>query len=122
MTNNVAALQLDQGDAFYAPQPVQSVDEPAALVLRKVDLTGIARNNHLAAVAEASQKHEHLRHGGVLSLVENDDTVVECPAAHEREGNDLNHIIHHESLHLLKIHHVVKRIEQRPQIWIHLGL
>src|SRR3712207_7420020 len=37
-------------------------------VLGQVDLRCVARHDHLRVVAEASQEHQHLRRGRVLSL------------------------------------------------------
>ena len=41
---------------------------------------GIAGDDHLGIMPQAGQKHQHLRRRRVLSLVENDDAVIQRSA------------------------------------------
>ena len=62
------------------------------------------------------------RRGRVLGFVEDDDAVVQRPAAHEGERDHLDHVVDHEPLDLLEVHHVVQGIEQRAKVRVDLGL
>ena len=88
----------------------------------EVDLAGVAGDDHLRIVPEPCQKHQHLARGRVLGLVEDDDAVVERPPAHERQRDHLDHVVDHEPFDLLEVHHVVERVEQRPEVRVDLGL
>src|SRR5213075_3263454 len=56
----------------------------------------------------------------VLRLVEDDERVVERAPAHEGKRRDLDHALLHVSGQPVRIEHVVERVEERPQVRIHL--
>ena len=72
-------------------------------------------------MAHARQKHLHLRHGGVLPFVENDDGIVERPASHIRQGRNLDDVVVHVALDLLGLHHIVQSVDERSQVGVDLG-
>ena len=47
--------------------------------------------------------------------------LVKRPAAHVRQRDDLDDVVFHVALDLLRLHHVVEGVEQRPQVRIDLG-
>ncbi len=98
------------------------VDQPASGAFRQIDLAGIAGDDHFRIVAQTRKKHQHLCRRRVLCLVEDDHAVVERSPAHEGQRDHLDHVVDHEPLDLLEIHHVVQGVEQGPQIRVHLGL
>ena len=73
-------------------------------------------------MSEPREKHLHLRDGGVLCLVEDDEGIVERSAAHVGQRNHLHDVLLREPFHGLVVHHLAERVEQRPQIGIDLGL
>ena len=52
----------------------------------------------------------------VLAFVEDDDGLVQRPAAHEGQRDDLDNVVLHVALDLLRLHHVVEGVEERPQV------
>ena len=56
----------------------------------QIDLRDVAGDHRLRAEAETRQEHLHLLGGRVLRLVEDDERVVQRPAAHERDRRDLD--------------------------------
>ena len=54
--------------------------------------------------------------GRVLGLVEDDERVVQRPAAHEGDGRDLDQPAGHQLVGLLEVHHVVERVVERAQV------
>ena len=56
----------------------------------QVDLGDVAGHDDLGAEAEPGQEHLHLLGRGVLRLVQDDERVVERPAAHVRQRRDLD--------------------------------
>jgi phosphate starvation-inducible protein PhoH and related proteins len=81
--------------------------------ITQVDLAVVARDDHLRAVAHARQEHQHLRSRGVLGLVQDDHRIVERPAPHERQRDDLDQVVDHEPPDLVVVHHIMQRVEQR---------
>jgi hypothetical protein len=61
MPHNVGLVQTNHGDAPDAVQPHQRVGHAVVLRTGKINLAVIAGDDHLAVVAEARQKHQHLR-------------------------------------------------------------
>jgi hypothetical protein len=53
---------------------------------REIDLRDVAGDDRLRAEPEARQEHLHLLAGRVLRLVEDDERVVQRPAAHEAQS------------------------------------
>jgi hypothetical protein len=70
----------------------------------------------LGAEAEAREEHLHLLGGGVLRLVEDDEGVVERPAAHERERRHLDRPALDEIAGAVDVHQVMERVVEGPQV------
>ncbi len=75
-------------------------------------LRHVAGNDDLRAAAHAGQEHFHLRDGGVLGLVENDEGFVERPAAHVCQGNDFDQILFRVAADQIVVHHFVQGVQQ----------
>ena len=91
------------------------------MLRREVDLGHVAGDDRLRVEADARQEHLHLLGGGVLRLVEDDERVVERPAAHERQRRDLDRPALDQPLDALELEHVVQRVVERAQVGIDLG-
>ena len=72
--------------------------------------------------SHTGQKHLHLRDGGILRLVQDDERLVQRPASHVGQRNNLDRVLLHVLLDLLVVHHFVQRILQGTQIGIDLRL
>ena len=112
--------QFHHADAVDVLEDLDGLDHAAFLIGGQVHLGDVARDNHLRAVPEAGQHHQHLQARGVLGLVADDDGLVQGPAPHEGQGDDLDDIQLHELAHLGEVHHVFDRVEERPQVGIDL--
>src|SRR5690606_10327998 len=87
---------------------------------RQVDLGDVAGDDDLRAEAEPREEHLHLLGGGVLRLVQDDERVVQRPAAHVRQGRDLDGAGLHELGDGAGVEHVVQRVVERAQVRVDL--
>ena len=86
----------------------------------QVDLGDVAGDDDLGAEAEAGEEHLHLLGRGVLRLVEDDERVVERPAAQERQRGDLDGAGGEQLGDRLGVDHVVQRVVERAQVGVDL--
>src|SRR5262245_55259800 len=75
--NHVAAGEGDMGDIVDAFENGDCFKQPGILARRQIDLRRIAGDDHFATLAQPREKHFHLHRRGVLSLIENDQSVGE---------------------------------------------
>src|SRR5580704_7469530 len=122
VANNIAFVEIHEADAFHAAQNIHRVDQTAALAGGQVDLREIAGNNHLGIETLPREHHLHLLRRTVLGFVQNDETVVQSAAAHERNGCYFNDGTLEQLFHLLRLQHVVEGIVQRAEIGVHFFL
>ena len=122
VTDDVAVVEVHKRNAFDVVHDVHRLDQARRLADREIDLRHVAGDDGLRAEAEARQEHLHLLGGGVLRLVEDDERVVERPAAHERDRRDLDGAALDVSRHAIDVEHVVQRIVERPQVRVDLLL
>ena len=86
----------------------------------QVDLSDVARDDHLRPETQAGEEHLHLLGLGVLGLVEDDQRVVEGPPAHVGERGDLDSASLQMVGQPLAVHHVVESVEQGAEIGVDL--
>ena len=110
----------DVPDALDIGEQPRRFGEARDLAGRQVDLARIAGDDHAAVLAEPGQEHLHLHRRGVLRLVEDDDGVGQRAAAHEGERRDLDLAGLQRALDDARVHQVVERVVDRPQIGIDL--
>ena len=94
--------------------------EPRTGAARQVDLGDVARDDHLRAEPEPGEEHLHLLGRGVLSLVEDDEGVVERATAHEGQWRDLDGARGHQPRDRVGVDHVVQGVVERAQIGVDL--
>src|SRR4051812_29594490 len=111
VAHDVGAAEADELDALDVAQDVGDDDEAGALVARQVDLRDVARDHHLRVEPEPRQEHLHLLGARVLRLVEDHERVVQRAAAHEGQRRDLDHVALEVRRDLLRVDHVVQRVE-----------
>ena len=90
------------------------------LTAGEVDLCDVTGDDRLGAEADAGQEHLHLLGRRVLCLVENDERVIERPAAHVGERRDLDGIALEKLRGLVEAHKIVQRVVERTQIGVDL--
>src|SRR6516225_8227618 len=117
----IVFVKMDNGYSLQVLEAMDRIDQSAPHLAWQIDLRHIAGNNNLGAIAHAGQEHLHLVNGSVLAFVEDDDGLVQCATTHKRQRHNLDYVAIHIALDLLRFHHVVERIEQRPQVRINLG-
>ena len=86
----------------------------------QVYLREVAGDNDLGIPSHAGEEHADLRRGGVLCLVENDDGIAECTAAHEGERCYLDDALLHQVLQADGGDHILEGIIEGLEIGIYL--
>ena len=94
--------------------------QAAGLAGRQVDLRDVAGHHDPRAEAQPGQEHLHLLGRGVLRLVQDDERVVQRPAAHVRQGRDLDRAGRGQPRDRVGVDHVVQGVVQRPQVGVDL--
>ena len=122
VAHDVALREGDAADALDAVEDAHGLDQAGFRARRQVDLAGIAGDDHARALAQAGEEHLHLHGGGVLRLVEEHDGVGQRAAAHEGERRDLDHAGLQAALDVARLHEVVERVVDGPQIGVDLLL
>ena len=77
-------------------------------------------NNGRGAKAQSRQEHFHLFASGVLSLVENNERVVERAATHEGKWCNFDDISLDVFTHRLKPEHFIECVVKRAKIRVDL--
>ena len=96
------------------------MDQARGLLSREVDLSDVARDDHLRAEPEPRQEHLHLLGSRVLRLVEDHEGVVQRPPAHEGERRHLDRAAVDVRVEAIGVHRVVERVEERPHVRVDL--
>ena len=122
MAHDVLFGESDDRNVLHPFQNGHGLLQSARLAFGKIGLRQIARDDHLAPVAEACQKHFHLFAGGVLRFVQNDERVGERPSAHIGKGRDFDDALFHEFCICLEPEHLLKGVVEGAKVWIDLGL
>ena len=122
MADDVGGAEADRRQFGDALELGDRVVEPRVDPARQIGLIGVAADHHPTAHPEPGQKHLHLRGGGVLGFVEDDERVAKGAPAHERDRRDLDFARCDPPLDLLGREHVIERVVDRPQIRIDLFL
>ncbi len=120
MPHHVPLVEEDEPDPRDAREQLLRLAQTRGLSLRQVHLSDIARDHCLRAKADARQEHPHLLGGRVLRLVENDERVVQGPAAHEGDRRDLDDAALEQLCGLLVAQDVVERVVEGAQVGIDL--
>lgn len=118
-----ASLKADYSiadDYVHVLQDADGFVQTALLVLGKVHLRKVAGDDRLGVGADTRQEHLQLEVGRVLRLVQDDERIVQRPAAHISQGRDFDHPGAHIIAQLVGGYHVIQRIVQRAQVRIDL--
>ena len=106
-----AALSLTEAMPSIARSRASASTSPLRALRRQVDLGHVAGDDDLRARPHPRQEHLHLRDGRVLGLVENDERLVQRPAAHVGQRNHLDQVLFRVALEQIVIHHFVQGIQ-----------
>ena len=98
------------------------LDETRRAARRQVDLRHVAGDDGLCAEPEPRQEHLHLLGSRILRLVQDDERIVQRPAAHEGDRRDLDRAALDVARDPLGVEHVVERVVERPQVRVDLLL
>src|SRR6266705_3924935 len=90
MANDVLALERGERDTPDLGEYFLDRHHAALLPARQVDLRDVTGHHRLRTEADAREEHLHLLRSGVLSLVENDERVVQRAAAHVGERREFD--------------------------------
>ena len=123
MTDDVIGVEMSKSNAVHTLQPFHGVDKTGHLgTAWNIDLLGIAADDHAAAFAKPGEEHLHLFPSGVLSLIEDDESIGKSAAAHESDGRYFDLAAGDPALHLLGRQAVVEGIIDWAEIRIYLLL
>ncbi len=122
MADNIALIEVNEVDAFHGLQRFHGFEQAAAPRVGQVNLRDIPRNHGLRPKSQPRDKHLHLLGSRVLSLVHDDEGIVQSPSAHESDGRDLDDVLLQVAIHLFGIEHVIQGVVQRAQVRINLVL
>ena len=114
--------QLRKGDSFHIFQDKHGIFQTGTLSLFQILLRKVSCHNHLRAEADSCQEHLHLRRSGILRLIEDDISVVQCSSSHIRKRSHFNESLLGICKVLLRPHDVIESVIKRPKIRIHLRL
>ena len=90
--------------------------QPGAFPAAEVGLGRVAGDHALRVEPHPGQEHQHLLGGGVLRLVEDDESVVQRPSPHESQRCDFDHVALDQRRNLVEAHHIVERVVEGAQI------
>ena len=88
MPDHICFAETAYSDAFYALEKIACLDKPRLLAGGKIDLGYISGDHRLGIETDPGQEHFHLFGRGVLGLIEDNECIVQCPPAHERQGRN----------------------------------
>ena len=120
MPHHIPIGQPHSGDPVDAVQGLERLGQTRAGSRGQIHLGRIAGHDHARTLTEPCQEHLHLHRRRVLRLVENDKGVRQRAPAHKGDRRHLDLAGAEPSRELIGRQHVVKRIEDRPQIRIDL--
>ena len=120
MAHDVGGCQVMGVDALDTVEDLQGMLQAGRLAARKIDLAGIAGDDHATVAAETRQHHFHLRDRGVLRLVDDHECVLEGASAHEGERGNFDLAACHAALHLFLSHEFAQRIPDWQHVRIDL--
>ena len=118
--DHVVAGQPREVDVVHAVEDVLDDAQPAGLAGGQVHLGDVAGDHDLGAEAEPGEEHLHLLGRGVLRLVQDDERVVQRPAAHVGQRRDLDGARRDQPRDRVRVEHVVQRVVERPQVRVDL--
>ena len=118
--DHVLGLQVHEGEVGHTTQDLFESHQSGAAA-GDVHLGHVAGDDRLRAEADPGQEHLHLLGAGVLGLVQDDERVVEGPAAHERQRRHFDSPLVDEALGSLGLEQVVQRVVEGPEVGVDLG-
>src|ERR1700732_893233 len=118
VAHNVVLVKIDQRNPFDLSHHINGFKQARPAVARQIDLSDVAGDDSLGVEPEAREKHLHLLAGCVLRLVEDDERIVQCAAAHEGKRCDFDNAILKKTLEAVGL----KKIVQRVIKWTHVRI
>src|SRR5881296_2946181 len=113
MTNDVFLIEINERNSLDTRNDISRFDQPRHFSDREVNLRNVARDDSLAAISDACEKHLHLLSRGVLSFIENDKCIVQGSSAHKRNRCNFDHSTLDITIHAFHVEHVVERVVER---------
>ena len=89
MAHHIMLAKLNHTNSRHITQNLGRILQAAGLAARQIDLGNITGNHHLAAKAKTCQKHLHLLWRGILSLIQNDKSIIQGTTTHIGQGSYL---------------------------------
>ena len=122
MADHVGPAEPADGDVLHPIEHPHGLPETAHLVGGQVDLGDVSGNDDFGPKAHPGEEHFHLLPGGVLSLVQDDEGVVQGAAPHIGQRGHLDVPPLQVLVIGLRPQHVEEGVVEGTQIGVHLAL
>src|SRR5690606_29131850 len=90
MSDYITFIQHDHVNSFHFIQNTHGLNKSTRLFGGKINLCNIAGNIKLCRSSHACKEHLKLTLGGILSLIQNYKSMVQCSTAHKSQWRDFN--------------------------------
>ena len=120
VTHHILRGEVGERDARDILQHVDHFPQPGTGAARQIGLRDVARDDGRGTEADTGEEHLHLFDGRVLRLIENDERIVQRPAAHVGERRDFDDLAFDELVDFLETEQFVQRVVERAQIRVDL--
>ncbi len=120
MPHHVFVREVNKFDPFDSSQNPLNFDQTRDFVFREVNLGDVPCDHGLGTKAQSGQKHLHLFRACILSLIEDDEGIVQGSAPHKCQWSHFDHTLLHKLRSSIKIHHVMKGVVERAKVRIDL--
>ena len=111
--DHIVLTEFDMSNTTAVWDPADKVEE-AVRLKAPVVLSQVSGYDHLRTLADASQKHLHLRRRAVLHLIPDNPGVVKGATSHVSQRTDFNTLIINQLIDLLDGHEPVESVKHRP--------
>lgn len=122
VSDDIVFIEIDVPDVFHMLQHALGIDEAALDMRGKIDLRGIAIDDHLRSVSEACQEHFDLLDGGILRFIKDDEGFLERASAHVGERRDFDLALLLQPHEVFRTEHIQQSVKERAKVRIDLFL
>src|SRR3990172_3201488 len=122
VANHVPLIEVDEGDTANLTDDLHGLDQAGTAPGGQINLRNVSGDHGFGVESQPGQKHFHLLAGGILRLIQNDERVVQCAAAHECQQRPLNNYLLQVTIEFVGVQQIVDGVVQRAHVRIDLFL
>ena len=120
MAHYIFTVHVHESYATYSVQDFQGLGKSASDATGQIHLRCVSSDYHLGVHAHSCQEHLYLCRSGVLSLIKDNNGIVQRASSHESQGSDLHDVLFHHLAQLLCRNHILQSIVEGLQIRVYL--